>query len=314
MRRTVYVGIVATAAATLGLGVSVPAAGAMTKPKPKADLKFTIFKPHLGRPAYAVVGTDGVLEPIEVEVQIRNQDDGPADPSVTIISFRDSNGREFAKRIRVPKLPGHSRADYTVQIKRAKPGLGFADLRGEVDATNKVHESDESNNVRRTQFAILAKEWDAKAFDTATKGVFSNDVTFIRGGFRFVLSRFDHASENWIYKVYGSVTDQASETGVCSASSNVTKSHNPWANSYLRIAADLGGYHAIVQPSSAEKYTATVTCLGIGSHTEPHTFQTLETFEGKNREPVMKPNAQQLDDEETLLKTTWKWDFRAALG
>ncbi len=60
------VGIVATATATIS--VSVAAAGAGTKPEPKADLKFTIFKPHLGQPAYAVVGTDGVLEPVEVEV------------------------------------------------------------------------------------------------------------------------------------------------------------------------------------------------------------------------------------------------------
>ena len=37
------------------------------------DSKISLFKPHLGNPAYAVVGTDGRVEPIEVEVTTYNQ-------------------------------------------------------------------------------------------------------------------------------------------------------------------------------------------------------------------------------------------------
>jgi CARDB len=300
----------------LALFAAAPAA-ARKRPRPKPDLKITVLETQLGSPAYAVVGTDGVLEPIEVHVVTKNQGDGTAGPSTTVVYFQDSSRHHFKKRIDVPKLKGHRRFDRTVEITGAKPALGFAIMGAQADNGDAVKESDESNNLRRgLDFAIVAKEWDAKSFDTITKSVFSSDTTFIRGGFRFVLSRYDHASGTWLYKPYGSVTDQADESGICSGASNVTRSHNPWPDSYLEISRDLGGYDALVQPSASETYSVTITCLGVGSHTEPHKFQPLETFVGEKMQPAMKPSWQQLDDSttDTVLHTTWTWDFRAALG
>ena len=46
--------------------------------RPKPDLKIVVLRAGFGDPAYAIVGTDGVMEPIEVMVGIRNQGDAAA--------------------------------------------------------------------------------------------------------------------------------------------------------------------------------------------------------------------------------------------
>lgn len=316
VHRVVVLGI-----AILAGALAPAAAGAKGKPPLRPDLKVTVLEAHLGNPAYAVVATNGVLEPIEVKLEIRNQGKAAAPASTAVVFVQDSSRHQFLKRVAVPRLKApkrsHVRFVTTVEITGAKPALGFAKMGAVADFGDKVADSDRSNNLfKGERFAIVAKEWDAKTFDTITKAFVASDTTLIRAGFRFVLSRYDRASEKWVYKPYGSVTDQASETGVCSGSSNETRTHNPWADSYLKISGDLGGYDALVQPQATETYSITFTCLSIGSHTEQRKFQPLETFVGVKRQPVMRPNQQQLADSttDTALRTTWQWDFRAALG
>src|SRR5262249_40901808 len=221
----------------IAAGAVVPASAATRARARQPDLKVTVFQVHLGNPAYDIVSSDDVLEPIEVHVVTMNQGDRAAGKSVTEIFFHDSRGQRFQKRIDVPALPAHKPFETTTELRATNPSLGFAKLGAEADAGKQVTESDESNNlVGGERFAILAREWSAKSFDTITKRGSADQTTFIRGGFRFVFSRFDHTSRNYVYKPYGSITDQAHESGVCSGSSNKTRTHSPWANSYLHIA------------------------------------------------------------------------------
>jgi hypothetical protein len=281
---------------------------------PKPDLKVTVFEVHLGTPAYAVVAPGGVLEPIEVHIVTKNQGTAAAGPSVTDVFFQDSAHQQFQKRIAVPALKAHTRFDRTIELTGAKPALGYAQLGAVADLLDQVKESDETNNLLKAgHFAIVAKQWNVSSFDTITKGFLSNDTTFVKGGFHFVLAYYDHTAEEWYYKPYGAVTDQASERGTCSFSSNKSLDHNPWANSYLKIKGDLGGYQALVAPAASEAYTITINCLGIGSHVEKHAFQPLETYEGFKREPTMASDQAELADSMKEDGTTWAWDFKAAL-
>jgi CARDB protein len=313
VRRVVVLGVAILATAFAPAG-----AEAKCTPTPKKpDLKVTAFEVHLSNPAYAVIDTDGVLEPIEVKLTTKNQGNGTACPSVTAVFFQDSARDQFVKLIQIPALKPHRRSDNIVEITGAKPALGFALLGAHVDNHDQNNESDESNNLYHgPRFAIIAKEWDAKSFDVTSSDYFVKELTFIGGGFKFVLSKFDHSSERWIYKPYGPVTNQVTESGVCTASSNEKRTHDPWQDSQLEIAADLGGYLARVRPGPSETYSLSVSCYGAGSHSEQHTFPTLDTFVGYGREPTMRPNQSQLSDSTTdsSLKTTWTWDFRAALG
>ena len=291
-------------------GLLVPALATARARKPGPDLKVTGFEVHLGSPAHALVGTDGVLVPIEVQVVTENMGDRAAGASVTEVFFEDSAHHRFQTRIQVPKLEPNAPFGRTVEIKGAKPALGFAQLGAIADVGK------QNNLFPGEQFAIVARQWDVKSFDTITKVGNQSHTTFIRGGFRFVFSRYDHASENYVYKPYGGITDQASVTGICTGSSNKTATHSPWADSYLEIASDLGGYDAVVQPALTDAYSFTASCFGVGSHTYNVKFQQLLTFAGQHRQPTMKPRQEQLDGSvmDSLLRTTWQWDFRAALG
>jgi len=318
VRRVVVVGIGIVVAVAL-LSASAEAKGRRA-PKPKPDLKVTRLETDLGDPGFAIVRTDGVLDPIKVTVEIRNHGNAAAPASTAVVFFQDSSRHQFLQRVKVPPLKAqqrfHVRFVTTVDITGAKPSLGFAQMGAMANYLKNVKESDESNNLFKGQrFAIVAKEWDATKLTTTSTGPVANLVTSTREGFRFVFSSFDG---QYNYMPYGSVDNKATETGVCSGTSDETRTHNPWSSSYLRIDADLGGYDALVKPSAIEMYSITITCLGIGSHTEEHSFQPLETFVGVKRQPAMTPSDQVLvgDGMDTTLgtTTTWEWEFKAKLG
>jgi hypothetical protein len=293
------------------------AARAQTKPrfKPKPDLKITTFEVHLSKPAYAVVDTSGELEPIEVHFIMVNQGNKISNPSHTSIYFDDSAGHTFQKTVPVRAIKPHKHFQATVEIKGAHPHLGFGQLGGVVDVNDTNKESDEHNNLHRgPKFAIVAKEWDVSAFDRISKGFFVNETAFVKGGFKFVLHNFDHTQDRFVYLPHGQVTYQITETGICTASFNDTKTLNPSEDGFFTIDADLGGYDAVAQPSGG--YDLQVNCVGAGTHTEHHDFPLLETFLGVNVLPAMQTDQEQISrtktDPETM--TTWTWDFSAKLG
>ena len=100
-------GTIAAVLVALGALIAPTAGTAASRHTPKADLKFTQFKPLLGNPAYAVVDTSGVVEPIDVQVTMINQGDATARASTTIVYLDDSANRHFLQRIRVPALKPH---------------------------------------------------------------------------------------------------------------------------------------------------------------------------------------------------------------
>jgi hypothetical protein len=311
VRRAVVLGIV------IAIALATESAASATQPKqqtPQPDLKITTFRPELGNPPHGLADTSGVLETVSIAVVIENLGKAKAGASTVEVWLEDSVGRRFVKKQRVPALkpgPKHRWAK-VVQISGAKPALGFAKLGALADAFDKVNESDEHNTVPEEQFAILAREWHPTVFQTNAKYAFYNITTSVQAGFRFVFKKFD--GRFYVYEAFGSVQNEARETSpICNGTSSDIRTHNPWADSYFKIAEDLGGYQAAINPGDAEKYKIFVTCVGAGLHTEDHSFLTLDTYEGANREPTMSPNASHLSDEtsDASLFTTWKWDFQA---
>src|SRR4029077_20857046 len=114
---------------------------------PRPDLKITSLVANFGDPAYAVVGTDGVMEPIQVRVGIRNQGRAVAPASILDVFYQDSAGQHHQLKIHVPKLKFsiHSRI-FIVDMVGTRPKLGHAQLGAVADFTNKFKESDEDNN------------------------------------------------------------------------------------------------------------------------------------------------------------------------
>ncbi len=313
----------ARAVIVVGLAASVvvaaPAAGKAPAKKPtgKPDLKISLFKPHLGNPAYAVVGTDGSVEPIEVEVTTYNQGNVKAPASITVVELQDSADHDFMKEIRVGELKPHQHYHRIVMFTGVKPALGFAPLRAEADFIEKIKESDESNNVRSERVAIVAKQWNATVFQTQVTRPGASDLTYSAPGFRFVLARFDHSRDVWQYDAIGAVTNAQSLSGVCPYNVSDTQAQNPWGgDSGLEIAADLGGYDGIVQSSLLPKYLVSGTCLGGFPFHAMVGYNDLETFVGEGiREAAMSPTDTDLSRTvEGALNTTFTWDFKAAIG
>ena len=304
-------------AAVLVTAVATASAASAKQPKrqtPLADLKITTFRPELGNPSHALADTSGVLETVSIGVVIENLGRTKAGASTVEAWLEDRVGRRFVKKQGVPALkpgPKHRWAK-VVQISGAKPALGFAKLGALADAFDKVNESDEHNTVPEEEFAILAREWHTTAFQTDAKYAFYNIVTFAQDGFRFVFKKFD--GRYYVYEPFGSVQNEASERSfVCNGASSDVRTHNPWPNSFFKIAEDLRGYQAVINPGPIEDYKLSISCLGAGQHTEDHSFLTLDTYEGANREPTMSPAATHVSDEtsDASLFTSWKWDFQA---
>ena len=310
------IGVIASIAVAAPAAAKAPGKKSTAKP----DLKISLFKPHLGNPAYAVVGTDGSAEPIEVEVTTYNQGKVKAPASITVVELIDSAHHDFMKEIRVGALKPHQHFHRIVSFTGVKPALGFAQLRAEADFIEKIKESDESNNVRKEQVAMVAKQWNVSVFQTQVTqaaGSGASDLTYSAPGFRFVLARFDHSREVWHYDAIGSVTNAQSLSGVCFYNVSDTKDQNPWGgDSGLEIAADLGGYQGIVQSSLLPKYAVSGTCLGGFPYHAMVGYNDLETFVGEGiQEAAMSPSDTDLSRTvEGALNTTFTWDFKAAIG
>lgn len=310
----IVIGVVASIAVAAPAAAKAPA----KKLTPKPDLKISLFKPHLGNPAYAVVGTDGRVEPIEVEVTTYNQGKVKAPASITVVELEDSAHHDFMKEIRVGALKPHQHFHRIVSFTGVKLALGFAQLRAEADFIEKIKESDKSNNVREERVAIVAKQWNVSVFQTqVTPRGTGSDLTYSAPGFRFVLARFDHSRDVWHYDAIGSVTNAQSLSGVCFYNVSDKKSRNPWGgDSGLEIAADLGGYEGIVQSSLLPKYAVSGTCLGGFPYHAMVGYNDLLTFVGEGiQEAAMSPSDTDLSRTvEGALNTTFTWDFKAAIG
>ncbi|MGZ7022502.1 MAG: hypothetical protein ACXVJ3_14780 [Ilumatobacteraceae bacterium] len=295
------------------------------KPPPKADLRISKFETDRSDPMWAVVGTDGVLFPIKVDMTIVNDGNKKAGPSTADVVIVDSKHHRFVHRFPVPAIRPHKHYFKTVTFRGDKASLGFARISAQVDINNNVPESSYNDNFwpsgdpfsthhEGEKFPILAQEWDVTTFSVTGTDAFRTLTTSARDNFRFVLSSFD--GRKFDYLPYGSVDNHVTETGICSGTSDETRTHNPWQHgSFFDIDSDLGGYEAAVA-SGSESYSINISCIGLPGHTEHDSFLELATYIGPTNTPAMSPTDTTIDRSftDSRVHTTWKWTFKAKLG
>ena len=296
----------------LGALIAPTAGTAAPRHTPKADLKLARFNPLLGNPAYAVVDTAGVVEPIDVQVKLINESDVKARASTTIVRLDDSGNRHFVHVIRVPALKPHQPFRATLVFRGARPALGFAEIVGEVDNGGEI-----TDKVKR-RVAIVAKQWNVSEFQTVVTFGQNTSTTVNGSGFRFVLSRYNHARRVFHYDAFGPVFNLQSLTGVCNYTGSDKQTRTPWAggDDGLEIAADLEGYQAVIQASTLPKYQITGTCLGGIRTTAMVGYNDLLTFVGLHvDEAAMSATDTKLQRTTMNAAThsTFKWKFEAAI-
>lgn len=297
------------------LATPVAAAAAKQPPGPKPDLKITVLQANFGSPAYALVGTDGVLAPIQVRVGIRNQGHAVARSSTLDVFYQDSSRQHFQLKINVPRLkPSIHSKIFIVDIVGTKPKLGHAQLGAVADFTNVVKESDESNNFFKGEhFEVIARQWNVPYFETIlTLPGAGTRTTSSQSSFQFEFSYYDHSKELYVYLPTGSITStMVYAGGFCSGSGSLTDSKSPWGG-FLHIAGNFRYYDAFVD-TSAVTYTVPLTCLGGFSSSVSEAFDDLDTT-ASGSFPVTNEQATQVtgDYSDPVKRTEWKWQFHAA--
>ena len=301
--------------AVIVLAAPAAATAATKRHVPRPDLKVTSLVANFGDPAYAVVGTDGVMEPIQVRVGIRNQGRVAAPPSILDVFFQDSAKRHFQLKIHVPRLkfsihPRH----YIVDMEGARPKLGYAQLGAVANFTHRFKESDNDNNFFKGEhFVVIARQWDVPYFETilSIPGA-GTRTTSSQSSFHFEFSYYDHSKAVYVYVPMGSITSTMLYAGgFCSGSGSLTDSKAPWAG-FLHIAGDFRYYDALVQTVSIP-YSVPITCLGGFSTSAKEAFDDLDTS-ADGSFPVTNEQATKVtgDFSSGLRNTEWKWQFHAA--
>ncbi len=301
--------------AVVMLMAPVAATAAAKRHVPRPDLKVTSLVANFGSPAYAIVGTDGVMEPIQVRVGIRNQGQAVAPDSTLDVFFQDSARQHFQLKIHVPRLKRsiHSRF-FIVDMVGTRPKLGHAQLGAVANFTNKFKESDKDNNFfKGERFEVIARQWDVPYFETIlTMPGAGTRTTSSQSSFHFGFSYYDHSKEVYVYLPTGSITSTMLYAGsFCSGTGSLTDSKAPWGG-FLHIAGDFRYYDALVDTASV-KYTVPITCLGGLSTTAGEAFDDLDTT-ATGSFPRTNDQATQVtgDYSDPIKRTEWKWQFHAA--
>ena len=281
---------------------------------PRPDLKITALVANFGDPAYAVVGTDGVMEPIQVRVGIRNQGRAVAPASILDVFYQDSAGQHHQLKIHVPKLKFsiHSRI-FIVDMVGTRPKLGHAQLGAVADFTNKFKESDEDNNFFHGEhFEVIARQWDVPYFDTiVTVPGTGTRTTSSQSSFHFEFSFYDHSKAVYVYLPTGSISSTMLYAGgLCTGTGSATDSKDPWGG-FLHIAGNFSYYDARVDTASTP-YTVPVNCL-VFSRTVPEAFDDLDTTATGSFPRTNDQTTQVTGDfSDPTEGTEWKWQFHAA--
>jgi hypothetical protein len=301
--------------AVVMLVAPVAASAAAKRHVPRPDLKITSLVANFGDPAYAIVGTDGVMEPIQVRVGIRNQGRVVAPASVLDVFYQDSARQHHQLKINVPKLKFsiHSRF-FTVDMVGTRPKLGHAQLGAVANFTNKFKETDTDNNFFKGEhFEVIARQWDVPYFDTilSMPGA-GTRTTSSQSSFHFKFSYYDHSKAVYVYLPTGSISSTMLYAGgFCSGSGSLTDSKAPWGG-FLHIAGNFSYYDALVQTDSIP-YTVPITCLGGFSTSAKEAFDDLDTT-ATGSFPRTNDQATQVtgDYSDPIKRTEWKWQFHAA--
>jgi len=300
--------------AVVMLAGPVAATAAARRHRPRPDLKITSLVANFGDPAYAVVGTDGVMEPIQVRVGIRNQGRVAAPPSILDVFYQDSARKHHQLKIHVPRLKRsiHSRY-FIVDMVGTRPTLGHAQLGAVANFTNKFKESDDDNNFFKGEhFEVIARQWDVPYFDTiVTVPGEGTRTTSSQSSFHFEFSYYDHSKAVYVYSPMGSISSTMLYAGgLCSGTGSSTDSKAPWGG-FLHIAGNFSYYDALVDTASTP-YTVPVNCI-VFSRTVPEAFDDLDTA-ATGSFPRTNDQATKVtgDFSDPIKRTEWKWQFQAA--
>ncbi len=295
--------------------LATPAAATAAKKHhaPKADLKVVAVQTNFGDPAYALLGTDGVMEPVEVRVAVKNQGKKDAPTPTIDVFFQDSARHHFEKRIKFPTLKaGKHPHSETVEL-TGKPKLGFAQVGVVADPDEKIPDTDRANNFFKSEhFVVIAKQWNVNDFETITTQPGSAArTTNAAAGFHFEFSLFDHSMQQYVYLPMGGITSTSTYGGVCTGTGSLTVTHTPWAG-FLHINSDFRSYDALVE-ADPTKYPVTITCLGGISTTAMNGFDDLDTS-ADGTAPVTNEQAPKVtgDFPDPTKRLEWKWQFQAA--
>jgi len=301
--------------AVVMLVAPVAATAAAKRHVPRPDLKVTSLVANFGSPAYAIVGTDGVMEPIQVRVGIRNQGQAAAPPSILDVFFQDSARQHFQLKIHVPRLKFsiHSRF-FIADMVGTRPKLGHAQLGAVANFTNSFKESDKDNNFFKGEhFEVIARQWDVPHFETIlTMPGAGTRTTSSQSSFHFEFSHYNHSDAVYVYVPTGSITSTMLYAGgFCSGTGSLTDSKAPWKG-FLHIAGDFSHYDALVQTDSIP-YSVPITCLGGFSTSAKEAFDDLDTS-ADGSFPRTNDQATRVtgDYSDAIKRTEWKWQFHAA--
>lgn len=300
--------------AVVMLAAPVAPAAAKKRHVPRPDLKITSLVANFGDPAYALVGTDGVMEPVQVRVGIKSQGRVAAPASILDVFYQDSAGRHHQVKIRVPRLKVsiHSRY-FIVDIVGTRPQLGHAQLGAVANFTERFKETDDDNNFFKGEhFEVIARQWDVPYFDTiVTVPGEGTRTTSSQNSFHFEFSYYDHSKALYVYSPTGSISSTMLYAGgLCSGTGSSADSKAPWGG-FLHIAGNFSYYDARVDTASTP-YTVSVNCL-VFSRTVAEAFDDLDTT-ATGSFPRTNDVAKKVtgDFSDPIERTEWKWQFLAA--
>ena len=286
----------------------MPCGAALARNGP--DLTITKLElDGVGKPANIIVSRDGRATSFGVRVTVANIGNRRAGASLMELRADSRDRRLDLDSIVIhPLKPGQSETN-GFDIHDVRFPLGNLEIHAKADTKNQVKERIELNNIRVADLAVIPRQWLVQSFVSTEIGPFGNAVTKALPGFYFRFHHPDPGAEEFVYRAYGDVNNtQPSSMGPCTVTGGSdTKPGNPWAHSYLRLAAELGRYAAIVVAGQL-KYQVTITCIGGFSSMAPAGYTDLTT---DGYQPMVETATTLTGSATPLPRTSVTWTFTA---
>jgi hypothetical protein len=284
---------------------------------PMPDLKITEFEvTGIGDHPNLVVSPNGTVPRIGLKVTTRNIGDKVAPTSRTVVLVDDGGDVSQVIAIPVRRLPPHSQHAQFVQVTGLKLRLGFTEFTAVANFNHTVKERDPHNDRRPgPKVPVEARQWTVNDWTSDVTNPFGSSKTESEGGFYLRFDRYDDAAEQFLYKPYGPIKNTQDESGTCNGAGSKTVTQTPWANSFLRIDANLEHYGAeVTSAQDAPKYPITFTCLGGLTSTQEAGFEDLVAFKGTRTFVPMSPDDTELSGTTTPEPDTFiGWRFSAVV-
>lgn len=315
--------LVSAMALVLALAV-VPSSGAGTTKKGSPyDLKITQVKVEdLPTPQYVLLNHSSRAPEIQVTVTTFNYG-AHVGPTQTELKL-ELNGKVFAQgHANVPPLDYRQSIDHTWTIRGQKADPGLLEIVAIADATHKVDEKNERNNINAAPIIpVIAQTWNVSAFQANVDlGNGLSGATQTANGFTYEFDHVDPATKEFVYTANGEVDSitNFSQSG-CSGQGKATDTQTPWPGgqeSDLFLKYNLSQYSAGVKTDGEPPYMYTVTC-GQTQFQEQGNWENLVTFQTDHSWIPMKFDQTTISDHGHVNSPTgyikYNWIFNAALS